>query len=521
LALLLTGRWKFGFDFMRTNPHGEGAWITVQGANLSVPITVTPTSTGQGQSVGPVVVGVGASTSAPLVRVRWPDGVMQAELNVPVDQFLPLTEQNRKTGSCPVLFTFDGRKYQCIGDFLGGGGLGYLVAPGIYGSPDRDEAVVVRDDQLRVIDGEYRVSVTEPMDEVAYMDKLELEVIDRPPGVEATPDERFAPGGNRPTGKLLAWRHTVEPAAATDLNGRDVSEALRSFDRKTVDQFQKLKGWIGYTQEHGIILDFGDRLAGFKPTDRLALCVAGWVEYPYSQTNYAAATAGVALQPPVLERRNEDGTWSVLEADPGYPAGLPRMTTLELTGKLGGAKCELRLSTNMECYYDQVFIAVLESEPGLRVTTLPVSRATLGYRGYTREVSPDGKLPLMYDYDYVDPAPLAQLTGKFTRYGDVRALLQTDDDQFCLVAPGDEIQVGFDASKLPALPEGWTRSYVVRSIGYCKDADPFTAGSDTVGPLPWNGMPDVYPFGPEGDRPRDAAYDEYLRTYQTRDVQPE
>ena len=65
------------------------------------------------------------------------------------------------------------------------------------------------------------------------------------------------------------------------------------------------------------------------------------------------------------------------------------------------------------------------------------------------------------------------------------------------------------------MPEGWTRSFVLRSVGYCKDADPFTAASDTVGPLPWRGMP-AFPFGPEGERPVDPAYREYLRTYQTR-----
>ena len=53
------------------------------------------------------------------------------------------------------------------------------------------------------------------------------------------------------------------------------------------------------------------------------------------------------------------------------------------------------------------------------------------------------------------------------------------------------------------------------SIGYCKDADPFTAGSDAVGPLPWRGMP-PFPFGQEGERPIDPAYADYLRTYQTR-----
>jgi hypothetical protein len=52
-------------------------------------------------------------------------------------------------------------------------------------------------------------------------------------------------------------------------------------------------------------------------------------------------------------------------------------------------------------------------------------------------------------------------------------------------------------------------------VGYCKDADLFTATGDTVGPLPWRGMP-AYPFGPAGERPEDPAYKAYLREYQTR-----
>jgi hypothetical protein len=174
----------------------------------------------------------------------------------------------------------------------------------------------------------------------------------------------------------------------------------------------------------------------------------------------------------------------------------------------------------MECYYDQVFVARIESDPGVRVTSLPVAKAVLGYRGYTREASPDGRLPLMYEYDFVDPAPLAHLRGVLTRYGDVASLLQSDDDQLCVVGPGDEVLLEFDANAVAALPEGWTRAYVLRTTGYCKDADPFTAGSDTVGPLPWRGMPAHYPFGKEHERPIDPAYAEYLRTYQTRGVEP-
>jgi hypothetical protein len=171
----------------------------------------------------------------------------------------------------------------------------------------------------------------------------------------------------------------------------------------------------------------------------------------------------------------------------------------------------------LECYWDQAFIAIRESDSKVRVTSLPVARATLGYRGYTLESSPDGRMPLLYDYETVVPMPLGRMSGQLTRYGEVASLLQRDDDQLALVGPGDEVRVEFDAKQVPALPAGWTRCYVLRAVGYCKDADLFTAAGDTVGPLPWRGMTS-YPFGPEGQRPEDSAYRAYLREYQTRHV---
>ena len=517
LALELGGRWKTSFDHMRTNPHGLGTRITLEGQGLLVTHDHTTPTGGLAQSVGPIVLGLDQNPSVELVRLRWPDGTMQCELNEKADTRLALTEFNRKKGSCPVLFTWNGERYVCLGDFLGGGGLGYLVAPGAYGEPDRDESVAIASDQLKAVNGVFRMSVTEPMDEVAYLDQLHLVVVDRPPGVSATPDERFAPEGPRPTGEIVAWTTAVEPVGATDLNGVDLTQALKSWDRVTADGFRRLDGWVGYAEEHGIVLDFGDRLGMYGPKDRLMLVLAGWVEYPYSQTNYAAATAGVALKPPTVERRNPDGTWAVIEPHAGYPAGLPRMTTLDLTGKLIGPNCVIRLRTNMECYYDQAFVALRDSkaEARLRQTVLPVARATLGHKGYMREVSPDGKQPLLYDYDYVDPSPLALMGGSLTRHGEVASLLKADDDQLCLVGPGDEVRLEFDGRSLPSLPEGWARSFVLKAVGYCKDADPHTAGSDSVEPLPWKGMP-RYPF-PEGvRRPMDEAYKTYLRTYETR-----
>jgi tetratricopeptide (TPR) repeat protein len=516
LALRLGGHWQ-PKPLMRTNSHAIGARVLLEGQGVHAAYDHTTPESGLGQSVAPIVLGLGPREKSDLVHLSWPDGVLQCELNVASNQTLAVAENNRKLSSCPVLFTWNGRRFVCIGDFLGGGGLGYLIAPGVYSQPDRDESVAITAVQLRETQGKFRLSVTEPMDEIAYLDHLQLDVVDRPPGVTSTPDERFVVDGPRPTGEVLAWKIAIEPVRVTDLSGCDLTETLRHWDRRTADGFKKLDGWVGYAEEHGLILDFGERLSRYQPADRLVLCLAGWVEYPYSQTNYAAATAGVALHAPAIERQLDDGQWQTIEPYAGYPAGMPRLMTVDLTGKLTGPRCVLRIKTNMECYYDQAFIAVRDraAEASLRVSSLPVARGTLAYRGYTREVSPDGGQPLIYDYDHVDPAPLARFAGKLTRYGDVAQLLRADDDQLCLVGPGDEVQLEFDATNLAPLPPGWTRSYVLRTIGYCKDADPFTAISDTVEPLPWRGMP-AFPFGREVRRPADPAYEAYLRDFLTR-----
>ena len=357
---------------MRTNSHAIGTRIVLEGQGIHVTYDHTTPDSGLGQSIASVVLGLGRNDKTDLIHFRWPDGVIQCELNISANQRLELTENNRKTGSCPVLFTWNGERFVCLGDFLGGGGLGYLVAPGVYSQPDRDESVAITADQLRPSAGVYRISITEPMDEIAYLDHVRLEVIDRPPGVSSTPDERFAPEGPRPTGEVIAWRTSIEPVHAEDLEGRVLTETLRQWDRRTADGFRKRVAWVGYAEEHGIVLDFGDRLSRFSAEDRLVLCLAGWVEYPYSQTNYAAATAGVALKAPSVERLRPDGRWEVIELHAGYPAGLPRLMTLDLSGKLEGPRCVLRIRTNMECYYDQAFVAVRDAtaESSLRITTV-------------------------------------------------------------------------------------------------------------------------------------------------------
>jgi len=57
------------------------------------------------------------------------------------------------------------------------------------------------------------------------------------------------------------------------------------------------------------------------------------------------------------------------------------------------------------------------------------------------------------------------------------------------------VTVTFDANKLPELPKGWTRSFVLRTWGYCKDASLTTQTGGNVGPLPFRAMKNYPDFG--------------------------
>ena len=162
--------------------------------------------------------------------------------------------------------------------------------------------------------------------------------------------------GPAPTQELLVFGDRLFPRAATDHRGRDVTATLRERDGKMVDGFA-VRSWIGFAEEHWVELDFGERLSRFGPSDRLVLYLAGWTDYPYPESVWAAHQAGVSLQVPVLERLRPDGRWEILVNEAGFPAGLPRMTTLDVTGKLSGPRCTLRLRTNMHVFWDQIFVA--------------------------------------------------------------------------------------------------------------------------------------------------------------------
>jgi tetratricopeptide (TPR) repeat protein len=518
---LVGSRFVGAFEMMRMNEDGIGTWVWAQTGKTWSGQELTTLSAGLAQSRQPLLLSVLDADSANVVRLRWPDSCWQAEMDVPAGRLTRLAENNRRPGSCPLLFTFDGERWVFITDFLGAGSVGELGPDRSCRPPRPEESIKIEPGQLAPKEGRYLLSITEPMNEITYLDKLQLIAIDHPVEVRVYPDERFATSGPPASQDLIAFDREVFPLSARDHRGRDVTDALRRWDRVTVDGFWR-RGWIGFAEEHFVELDFGDRLASFGPADRVYLCLAGWIDYAFPESIWAAHQAGVEVQFPVLERQDEQGRWVSL-GDAGFPGGLPRMMLLDVTGKLTGPRCRLRLRTNLQIYWDQVFIAagcrtVTPGESGeIRARVLDVHQAELRPCGIQKEYSPDGRKPTIYDHDHEEHPLLSPPVGRRTRFGEVTELLREKDDCHVVFGPGDELKVQFDAGVLPPVPKGWQRSFVLRTWGYCKDSGTFTAMGATIEPLPFAVMRNYPPAS--GDRPPEGEkYREYLRRYQTRYV---
>jgi Flp pilus assembly protein TadD len=462
--------------------------------------------------------GLGGRPLADIVRLLWPGGVLQAEMDVPAGQRVEETELDRKGSSCPLLFAWGGLRYGFLADILGGGGLGMWTAPGVYGAPSPEEYLKIEPEQLAPKDGAYLIQMLENLEEVTYIDETKLIALDHPKDIDVYPLGAFG-GKERQPYRVLAVERSarVYPLRGIDHNDREVTGSLLKIDRTYPDNF-RLDRLAGFAEMHNLTLEFPDSVTRLQ---RPVLFLYGWVDFEYSSSNYAASQAGVRLTPPVLELEDKDDRIFRPVLDPmGFPPGLPRMISVDLSDRAPLPTRRLRLRTNMRVYWDQIFIAEpLEEKAAsdrVKVNEIKLSGAHLHRRGFPREHSPDGREPRVYDYGILDNTqPFKVMTGDYTRFGRVTELLTRTDDRFVIFGKGEEVTLEFPVKGLPEVPKGSARSFFLYANGYCKDMDPHTAFPDTVEPLPFHGM-SAYPY-PQGETyPDDAEHRDYRKTWNTR-----
>jgi hypothetical protein len=207
-------------------------------------------------------------------------------------------------------------------------------------------------------------------------------------------------------------------------------------------------------------------------------------------------------------------------AEMGFPAGKTKTMVVD-TPPLPPGASKLRIVTRQWLGWDRVAWTTAPADDAARVVArLDPARAELAFRGFSRmhRVAPNG--PHAYDYAATTTAsPWLPFPGRYTRYGDVRELLAAVDDRSAILAPGDEIDLAFDAADLPAPPAGWRRTVFLESHGWDKDADRNTWAPQSLEPLPFRAM-SGYPYGPDESFPDTPLHRRYLEEWLTRVVTP-
>jgi hypothetical protein len=494
-----------------------------------------------GQSSLDIVVGLGDSKEADIVRMLWPTGVLEDEIQVAGDKQQSYLEIDRRGSSCPTLFVWNGERYEFVADMLGAGVVGHWIGPGQRDIPRPVEFVKINrsmirekaDFRPRTADlgpkelsevrgprsdaGLLSFRFMEPLEEAVYLDQVRVLAVDHPAEVDVYPNEYFASNPPYPPFKVVVSRDARPPAGAWDDRSNNLLPDLLA--HKYVGDFA-LTQFQGFAKPHTLTLDLGEAYKGGP----LWLLMHGEVEYFSANSMYAASQAGIQAISPYVEALVQDekdasGKCKRVVDDMGFPAGGPRTMTADLTGKLPVGTKKVRITTNLQVYWDSILVsrtAQDSREQTPRVTPVPLVKADLEFHGYPLKIEgkPAGNVEYIYEKTSAT-GPYTRPFGTYTRYGDVLPLLTATDDKLAVFGSGDEVRLDFDPSKLPTLPKGWVRDYFFAANGYEKDMDFYAAEGNYVAPLPFLSMGE-YPYAPKKSFPLDDAHVNYLLEYNTR-----
>lgn len=398
----------------------------------------------------PLTFSLGTHAQADTVRITWPNGLIQNETRQAGRKAYSYKEAQRLSGSCPHIWTWNGREFEYITDVLGVAPLGASSGDGQYFPTDHDEYIQIPARALAARDGKYEIRITEELAEVAYLDQVQLMAVDHAAGERLLVNDKFkAPPF--PEFRLFAARSRIE--------GR----------------------------RDGNVFDFGPNV----PRKAL-LVLTGWVDWADGSTfMQAAQTRDQQLQFPRLEVQDGAGKWRTLVEDMGLPAGKPKTIVVPIADLPAG---KLRIVSNLAVHWTDVFLTADTGEPAHTLRTLPMAAADLHFRGFSAvTIDPARREPERFHYSQVATASMWNPTpGQYTRYGEVGELIGTIDDRLVLMGSGDELVLRFDAN-LPPVPKGFQRDFLLKVDGWAKDRDPNTAFSQTVEPLPHHRMTN-YPY---------------------------
>jgi hypothetical protein len=423
---------------------------------------------------------LGNAKTVDVVRITWPNGLVQNEMRKPTNIPLIVREAQRLSGSCPIIWTWNGREFQYNTDVLGVAPLGASSGDGTFFTPDHDEYITLPSAALRPNKGGLlEVRLTEELSEAAYFDRVRLLAIDHPRGAIIHTSEKWK---NPPFLTFQAYQINdhIPATRAADHRGNNVTALVRHQDQRYPNHFRRTAA--GVAEVHTLTLEFPNA----PPSTPALLILSGWVDWADGSTFLAAAQERNPLQTPILEVRDAHGNWTLVDADMGMPSGKPKTIVVDLTGKFPTRRRELRIRTNLCVYWDQIYLSQSFSNAAAP-QELPLVNATLRFRGFSPStIHPERLQPERFHYSNPTPTSLWNPTpGHYTAYGEVTARLRHVGDALAIMGSGDELQLTFLP---PPTPPHLERTYLLHVDGWAKDRDANTEYSQTVAPFPSRGM---------------------------------
>src|SRR5215472_876752 len=120
--------------------------------------------------------------------------------------------------------------------------------------------------------------------------------------------------------------------------------------------------------------------AGVKP-------IAPYVEADVSEEGLPHKDVRITPASAVKKiRALQSEKWVRVTDDMGFPAGLPKTITVDLSGKFPLGTQRIRIRTNLEIYWDNILIDRSEQQGNYQLTSIPLTKATLENHGYPLQI---------------------------------------------------------------------------------------------------------------------------------------
>ncbi|MEQ1828358.1 MAG: VCBS repeat-containing protein [Pirellula sp.] len=488
----------------RCNMHGVGSLIELKSDRNYQPRIVRGPKT---------KFGLGQQPGADVMRVLWTNGIPNNVLNV--RHRTTVFDQQNLGGSCPYLYAWNGERFEFCTDCLWAAPIGLQFAQGVAAPTREWEYLKIDGSLMRPRDGRYVLQVTEELWEAAYFDTIELMAIDHPKEIDVYSNEKVGPA-DLAQFRVFTVENRRSAKTVLDQRGTDWTQVVSKRDQRYS------KAWTrgfnqGLVEDHWLEIDLN---ATGQQSDDVVLFLTGWVFPTCTSLNLAMTENPTRpqLKPPAIHVPNERGEWIEVIPYAGFPGGKTKTIAIDLTGKFLSADHRVRVVTNMELCWDEVFWTqneTVQKPDSYQITKLKLVNVDLHYRGFSALVPQPNNAPKQFVYDRATQESIwPPMTGAFTRYGNVLELVDQADDLQVVMGAGDELTLEFSEPTAP-IPDGWVRDFIIYNVGWDKDADLNTIHGQDVGPLPFRTMT-RYPYGPDETFPTTPIHRDFLERFQTR-----